>query len=89
MSFLDYAPAPESKAILNLKKSYGLFIDGEFVDGHGKPFTSISPADESPIAEFAYADTTDVDRAVAAARRAYDRTWSRMSGSDRGKYLFR
>ena len=41
--FLEYAPAPESQAILNLKKDYGLFIDGEFVPGHGKPFATISP----------------------------------------------
>ena len=38
MSFLDYAPAPESTAVLNLKKSYGLFIGGEFVDGSGVCF---------------------------------------------------
>ena len=44
MSFLEYAPAPESTAILNLKKSYGLFINGEFVDGHGTSFSTISPA---------------------------------------------
>ena len=50
MSFLEYAPAPESKSILHLKEDYGLFIDGGFVDGHGTPFTTISPADESPIA---------------------------------------
>ena len=89
MSFLEYAPAPESTSILHLKKSYGLFIDGEFRDGHGTPFTTISPADESPIAEIAHADATDVDAAVAAARHAYDNVWSRMSGRDRGKYLFR
>jgi len=89
VSFLDYAPAPESTAILNLKKSYGLFIDGEFVDGHGSPFATISPATEKHIAEVANANANDVDLAVAAARRAYDKTWSRMSGSDRGKYLFR
>ncbi len=89
MNFLDYAPAPESPSILHLKKSYGLFVNGEFVSGHGKPFSTISPADESPIAEIACANAEDVDAAVAAARRAYDRTWSRMSGSDRGKFLFR
>ena len=89
MSFLEYAPAPESTAILNLKSQYGLFIDGEFVDGSGEVFDTISPATEEVIARIAQADATDVDRAVAAARRAYDRTWSRMSGSDRGKYLFR
>ncbi|MET1044937.1 MAG: aldehyde dehydrogenase family protein [Microbacteriaceae bacterium] len=89
MNFLDYAPAPESTAILNLRPSYGLFINGEFVDGHGHGFTTISPATEKPIAEIANANSEDVDRAVAAARRAYDRTWSKMSGADRGKYLFR
>ena len=89
MSFLEYAPAPESKAILSLKDSYGLFIDGEFVDGAGPSFTTISPADESRIAEIAGASDEDVDRAVAAARRAYEKTWSKMSGRDRGKYLFR
>ncbi|WP_243225928.1 aldehyde dehydrogenase family protein [Microbacterium sp. CIAB417] len=89
MSFLEYAPAPESTAILKLKQSYGLFIDGEFVDGGGDSFTTISPADESRIAEIAAAGDEDVDRAVAAARRAYEKTWSKMSGRDRGKYLFR
>ena len=89
MSFLEYAPAPESTAILNLKSEYGLFLDGEFVDGSGEVFDTISPATEEVIARIAQADASDVDRAVAAARRAYERTWSRMSGSDRGKYLFR
>ncbi|MFK0400811.1 aldehyde dehydrogenase family protein [Microbacterium sp. NPDC090225] len=89
MSFLEYAPAPESTALLNLKDSYGLFIDGEFVDGSGDSFTTISPATEKRIAEIATASDDDVDRAVAAARRAYEKTWSRMSGRDRGKYLFR
>jgi acyl-CoA reductase-like NAD-dependent aldehyde dehydrogenase len=89
MSFLDYAPAPESRAILSLRPSYGLFIDGEFVDGNGPAFTTISPATEERLAEIATADDADVDRAVAAARKAYDRVWSKLSGSDRGKYLFR
>lgn len=89
MSFLEYAPAPESTAILNLKAQYGLFIDGEFVDGSGEVFDTISPATEQVIASLAQADASDVDRAVAAARRSYENVWSRMSGSDRGKYLFR
>ena len=88
-SFLDYAPAPESTSILHLQKSYGLFIDGEFVKGHGKSFQTISPSTEKTIAEIANANAKDVDTAVAAARRAYDRTWSKLSGADRGKYLFR
>ncbi|WP_433676781.1 aldehyde dehydrogenase family protein [Microbacterium gorillae] len=89
MSFLEYADAPESRAILNLKDEYGLFIDGEFVGGNGASFRTINPADETTIAMISTADESDVDRAVVAARRAYDRVWSKMSGRDRGKYLFR
>src|SRR5690606_19980576 len=89
MNFLDYAPAPESTSLLNLRESYGLFIDGDFVDGRGAGFSTISPATEEHIATISTANAQDVDLAVAAARRAYETTWSRMSGSDRGKYLFR
>lgn len=89
MTFLDYAPAPESAAILNLKDEYGLFINGEFVPGNGDSFTTISPATEKHIATVSCANEQDVDTAVVAARRAYEKTWSRMSGADRGKYLFR
>ncbi|MFT4029785.1 MAG: aldehyde dehydrogenase family protein, partial [Protaetiibacter sp.] len=87
--FLDYAPAPESTAILHLRDAYGLFIDGEFRDGTGGTFTTISPATEAPIAEIAVASDADVDAAVAAARRAHEKVWSKLSGADRGKYLFR
>ncbi|MCS5719314.1 aldehyde dehydrogenase family protein [Herbiconiux sp. CPCC 205763] len=89
MTFLEYAPAPESTAILNLKPEYGLFIGNEFVAAEGESFATISPATEKEIARVANASSADVDRAVAAARRAYDKTWSKMSGRDRGKYLFR
>ncbi|QAY74401.1 aldehyde dehydrogenase family protein [Agromyces protaetiae] len=89
MSFLDYAPAPESRSVLALRESYGLFIDGEFVEGRGTPFQTISPATEERLATIANANEADVSDAVAAARRAYDRVWSKMSGRDRGKYLFR
>ncbi len=85
----DYAPAPESRSIVDLKASYGLFIDGEFVDGHGPSFKTISPATEEVLAEVAAADDADVDAAVKAARRAYTRVWSRMPGSERAKYLYR
>ncbi|MCW2856268.1 MAG: Aldehyde dehydrogenase [Marmoricola sp.] len=85
----EYAPAPESPAIVDIKPSYGLFIDGEFVDGHGKSFKTISPSTEEVLAEVAEANDADVDLAVKAARRAYTRVWSKMSGAERGKYLFR
>jgi aldehyde dehydrogenase (NAD+) len=84
----DYAPAPESRSIVDIKPSYGLFIDGEFVDGHGPSFKTINPATEETLAEVAEADAADVDRAVKAARRAF-RGWSRMPGKERAKYLFR
>jgi aldehyde dehydrogenase (NAD+) len=85
----EYAPAPESRSIVDIKPSYGLFIDGSFVDGHGKSFKTISPATEEVLAEVAEADEADVDAAVRAARRAYDRVWSRMPGRERAKYLYR
>ncbi len=85
----EYAPAPESRAAVDLRASYGLFVGGEFVEGRGTPFTTISPATEEVLAEVAEADERDVDDAVRAARRAHTRVWSRMSGAERGKYLFR
>ena len=89
MPTFDYAPAPESRAVVNLQPSYGLFINGEFVDGSGTAFKTINPATEQALAEVAEATTDDVDRAVKAARAAYRGVWGRMSGADRGKYLFR
>lgn len=90
MPMFEYAPAPESRAVVDLKPSYGLFIDGDFTESQGgSAFTSISPSTEEVLAEVTCASAADVDRAVAAARRAYSGAWGRMSGTDRGKYLFR
>ncbi|HKE50532.1 MAG TPA: aldehyde dehydrogenase family protein [Actinomycetes bacterium] len=86
----DYAPAPESRAIVDIKSSYGLFIGGEFVDSvDGRPFKTISPASEEVLAEIAEAGPQDVNRAVAAARSAFESTWSGMRPADRAKYLYR
>ncbi len=85
----EYAPAPESRAVVDIKPSYGLFVNGEFVDGHGKSFKTISPATEEVLAEVAEADDADVDAAVRAARRAYTRIWSKLPGRERAKYLYR
>ena len=85
----QYAPAPESTAIVNINSSNDLFINGEFTPGHGNAFKTINPATEEVLAEIAHASEEDVNLAVMAARMAYDKTWSKMSGRDRGKYLFR
>ena len=73
MNFLEYAPAPESQAILNLRSDYGLFIDGDFVAGRGTPFATISPATEKQIAMIANANAADVDTAVAIEARVLAR----------------
>ena len=86
----DYAPAPESRAVVDLRASYGLFIDGAFTDPvDGGSFKTVNPATEEVLADVAEAGEADVDRAVAAARTAYDSVWSRLPGRERGKYLFR
>src|SRR5690348_1645818 len=90
MPKFEYAPAPESRAIVSLRESYGLFIGGEFVPSvDGRAFKTISPATEEVLAEVTEAGPADVDRAVAAARKAYEQTWSVMPGQERAKYLFR
>ena len=87
---LAYDPAPESAAIAHLKPSYGLFINGEFTDPSShEQFTTLNPANEEPLASVAQASSVDVARAVAAARRAYETVWSKTTGAERAKYLFR
>ncbi|KAA2251164.1 aldehyde dehydrogenase family protein [Solihabitans fulvus] len=85
----DYAPAPESRDIANLKPSYRMFVDGQFVEGSGEPLKSINPGTEEVLAEVSTASGADVDKAVKAARRAYDRVWGKMPGAERAKYIFR
>ena len=86
----EYAPAPESSDHIKLKESYDLFIDGEFVKPlSGKYFDTINPATEKKIARIAEAGQADTDRAVAAARKAYDKYWSKMPAKERGKYMYR
>ncbi|MGH3438459.1 MAG: aldehyde dehydrogenase family protein [Sciscionella sp.] len=85
----EYAPAPESRDIANLKPSYTPFIDGEFVYGAGEPIKSINPATEEPLTDVSTAAPSDVDKAVTAARRAYTKVWGPMPGAERAKYIFR
>jgi aldehyde dehydrogenase (NAD+) len=90
MPTFDYAPAPESPSIVDIQPSYGLFIGGEMVDPvDGTRFKTVNPATEEVLSEVVAAGPRDVDRAVDAARAAYDDAWSQLSGRDRGKYLYR
>ena len=86
----EYAPAPESTAVVKLKPEYGLFINGKCVPANdGKSFATINPSKEQHLAKVAYASEADVNKAVAAANEAYKKIWSKMPASERGKYLFR
>ncbi len=90
MEKFEYAPAPESAALVDIKSQYGLFINGKFVAPKGgKTFTTINPATEEVLAKIAYAELADVNLAVTAARNAFTKTWSKMPPAERGKYLFR
>jgi len=86
----DLDPAPESTSHITIKDKYGLFIDGKFIKPNsGKYFPSINPATEDKLAMIAEANDKDVDKAVKAARKAYNGVWSSMGGKERGKYIYR
>ena len=86
----EYAPAPESRDIVDIRPSYGLFVGGEWIDSLGdERDKTVNPASEEVLAEFTLASEADVDRAVSAARKAYESVWGGMPGRERAKYLFR
>ena len=83
MSSTQQAPAENPR-------KYQLLIDGQWVDAEsGKTFTSPNPATGATLAEVAEADKADIDKAVVAARRAYEGKWSKMSARDRGRLLYK
>jgi len=55
----------------------------------GKYFKTINPANEKLIAEVANGTERDIDKAVKAARKAYDNIWSKLPPKERGKYIYR
>ena len=90
MNNFEYASAPESAALADIKNQYGLFINGKFVAPKaGKTFTTINPATEEVLAKIGYAELADVNLAVTAARNAFEKTWAKMPAAERGKYLYR
>jgi aldehyde dehydrogenase (NAD+) len=85
-----YAPAPESRDVVSIADKYGLFIGGEFVPpAEGRTFPTVNPASEEQLASVSDAGAPDVDRAVRAARSAFDQVWGPMPGRERAKYLYR
>jgi aldehyde dehydrogenase (NAD+) len=85
-----YAPAPESTAIARINEQYDLFIDGKWQQPvQGTYMDSLNPATEKKLYRAAVAQTKDVDKAVAAARKAFDKYWKKMPPAERGKYIFR
>ena len=86
----DYAPSLESTSHIEVKEKYELFIDGKFVKpSSGNYFNTVNPATNEVLSSIAYANEKDVDNAVKAARKAYNEVWSKLSGKERGKYIYR
>ena len=86
----NLAPAPESRSIAKIKPQYDLYINGKFEKPKsGTYFDTINPADEEKLSSVAEANEADVDRAVKAARTAYDKTWSKLPAKERAKYIYR
>ena len=82
------APARESRTISTPAK---LLVDNQWIDSQsGKTFPTFNPATGSEIAQIAEADAADVDKAVAAARQAFENgPWRRTSASERGRLMNR
>ncbi|MFW6348428.1 MAG: aldehyde dehydrogenase family protein [Cyclonatronaceae bacterium] len=86
----SYDAAPESTDHISIKPQYGHFINGVFIEPlEGKYFDTINPATEEKLAEVAVGSQSDVDAAMKAARNAYKNVWSKLSGRERGRYIFR
>jgi aldehyde dehydrogenase (NAD+) len=83
----EYSKAPESK-LATFAPSYGHFINGKFTKP-SNTYQTINPATEEVLSEISHGSAKEVDLAVKAARNAYEKTWSKLSGAERGKYLYR
>jgi aldehyde dehydrogenase (NAD+) len=85
----EYSDAPESTKV-EIAAKYGHFINGKFVTPKsGKYMDTVNPATGEVLSKIAIGNTADVDTAVKAARDAYENVWSKLSGAERGKYIFR
>lgn len=70
--------------------NHSSYINGEWVKGvEGKTFETINPHTEKPIVAVHEATEKDVDIAVAAARKAFETTWKKVTPTDRGRLLLK
>ncbi|QBY01728.1 aldehyde dehydrogenase family protein [Rhodophyticola sp. CCM32] len=88
---MEYGPAPESDAeardwITRNGPAFGTFIDGAFTEP-GETFASNNPATGEELAQITQSTAGDVDRAVAAARRAFPK-WAKLTGHQRARHLY-
>uniref|UniRef100_A0A5F9CVA7 10-formyltetrahydrofolate dehydrogenase n=1 Tax=Oryctolagus cuniculus TaxID=9986 RepID=A0A5F9CVA7_RABIT len=76
---------------MTVKMPYQCFINGEFTDADdGKTYDTINPTDGSTICKVSYASLVDVDKAVAAAKEAFENgEWGRMNARERGRLMYR
>ncbi|XP_016779577.3 mitochondrial 10-formyltetrahydrofolate dehydrogenase isoform X2 [Pan troglodytes] len=74
-----------------VKMPYQCFINGQFTDADdGKTYDTINPTDGSTICKVSYASLADVDKAVAAAKDAFENgEWGRMNARERGRLMYR
>ena len=86
----EYAPSLESTDIVKIAPKNKLFIGGEFVEpASNKYFATLNPTTGEKLADLAEANANDVDKAVKAARKAYTQTWSKLSGRERSRFIYR
>ncbi|KAM4839647.1 mitochondrial 10-formyltetrahydrofolate dehydrogenase [Urocitellus parryii] len=76
---------------MTVRMPYQCFINGQFTDADdGKTYDTINPTDGSTICKVAYASLVDVDKAVAAAKDAFENgEWGRMNARERGRLMYR
>ncbi|WP_430750571.1 aldehyde dehydrogenase family protein [Janthinobacterium lividum] len=91
LNTMDYGPAPESQKeaqawLAGHQRTFGLFIDNAWSEP-AELFASTNPADGTQLAELTQASDADVERAVAAARRALP-VWQGMGGHGRAKVMY-
>ncbi|KAM9228963.1 mitochondrial 10-formyltetrahydrofolate dehydrogenase isoform 2-T2 [Dugong dugon] len=86
---VDYVSKEVNEMTVNMP--YQCFINGQFVDADdGKTYDTINPTDGSTICKVSYASLVDVDKAVAAAKDAFENgEWGRMNARERGRLMYR